>query len=1063
MKFVNAALATWRAGVALCILPCAMAFAQGLPPQLALPKPPPLPHEANPNTWPQPDYFGEALELTGFKPSLRAASLANGLNTAAASARFVVLPIQTQAFGFSPVFRAIIGAHLDRELERIGVAATRQPDIADAYGPLVRRLDETQVVEAIKDHPQQKLLIVYLGHDGINQVFVTLVVRDAQRQIVSHQTLTLPEDTAAAEGVIARVLPALVKEAGVTPAAPESATLTSQGCGQDAWSFETSPQAMAPTQRACHAIVIATLLPSYERYRLSGADESVSAAKLAWLAQAFVYAAHEGGGPNPREAIRALAAHQLGNLGGATSTNLLAYRQTSDPVVSRLARLLTLEDTSRTSPSVSSREAGHREVDRITEGLPSFAAALVQARADLPDAFAQVDFCAIERSYPAALMRTSCRDSVDLPSAHAKRSASAREILLYQEWRLAWYHADLRYYAATQGNRARADEILRGLPADVAQHPYLQRLRYELIDLQAPSGSFDDQLKRMREAARRVVQTTVDLQRSDPWLAGHSLSEHTWTHNLNIINDAEVTSANDADARLVYVLRFDRFGSMPGGASKRKPGDGAYFLIQPASRIRFVSMMANLPMPPASAPAGPPPAPYKPRLFPPRQAFFETPAMPELEADLERSPMDMDLRVVLAVAQLKAGGNVADARRLINARPNDERSDYRVSESHAWAGPAHAFYFAGEPAAARAYYERVTKIGTGSDSDLLARVRVQLIDGHLRAALDATAARLRRYDSDYARRDLVGLSFMLNKPDDAWAAFLPRGAATEAFQLWLGAYTGHRIAGANLATIDKWLTEQGMDEAQIEYADLPSLYLHLNAVTDRSPTEADIAFLKRPRGKRTYVSRQWAASALLIRSALEDAGQSEAFSYAASALVNRSGNDSDLFVLPTYTWVAQQATDGKDDALADVRAATLRSSFERILAKSMLLALEGQTAESINYFTAARYGLSALGQGEMVNRAIPAPYQFALGGYLMFRKTRNTAYREQALRFVQAYQKVHPFLGWLYSMEALLDERPKERFTAACRAQFLDPQSYFLKLANVGGLTQQACVKSLWK
>jgi len=128
-----------------------------------------------------------------------------------------------------------------------------------------------------------------------------------------------------------------------------------------------------------------------------------------------------------------------------------------------------------------------------------------------------------------------------------------------------------------------------------------------------------------------------------------------------------------------------------------------------------------------------------------------------------------------------------------------------------------------------------------------------------------------------------------------------------------------------------------------------------------------------------------------------------------------------------------------------------------------MLALEGQTAESLRYLTAARFALSALGRGELVNRPVPAPYQFALAGYLMFQRTRDESYRQQTLSFVRAYQKVHPFLGWLYSMEALMDERPKERFAAACRAQFLDAQSHFLKLAKVSGLDARSCAASLWR
>jgi len=1068
---------TARFGLGVVLVACALqsatAQAPMFPPGFPTPKPlPPLSHESHPDLWPQPDYFAEALALTPFKPSTRSAGLANSLGAAAAAAQLIVLPVQSQAFGFSSAFRAVIGAQLDRRLERDGLAATRQTDVADAYGPFVRRLDDAQISALVKDYPSQRVLALYLGHDGIDQAFVTLTVRDAHRQSQAHKTVALPSDPAAAETAIANVLPDLLKTAGLsspaaTPRIPLSTAASS--CSDAAWSLAATSEPVAPIERACRALAMSALLPTYGGAYALRSGESISPAALAWLAEVHVYAAPGDGPPALVQAIQDLAASRLGLSDQAAGADLLAYRASADPLVSRVARLTTIATVSRRSPASSTRESRQRELDHIVQGLPAFAAALVRARGDLEDPFLQVDFCAIERSFPGALMRRSCGADETEQTPPRARIASPSEALLYQEWRLARYVTELRYYGSTQGNPARTDETLRRLPDDVAQHPYVQRLRYELSDRTNGGGSFDDLLKRMREAAQRTAQTTVDLQRADLWLAAHSLTEHTWTNNLNVMNDAEVRVSSDAELRLLEVLRFDRFaptGGFGGPPRRRQVGDGAYFLAVPAAQIRMLSMNGGRPftVPAASAPVRPvDPVPYKPRLFQivSNAPWIRTAAM--LESDLAQDPMDMGTRVELALQRLKAGGSVADARRLIDARQADERSDYRVGESHTLAEPAHAFYFAGEPAAARVYYDRVRQIGTGSDSDLIAQVRLEVLDGHLRRALDATSSRLRRYDSDYARRDLVGLLFMLNRPEEAWTAFMPRAASSSAFQLWLGAYTGHRIAGADLPTAAEWLGRRGIEGAQIDFAETSDLYLHLLAVTDRVPTDADIALLEKPRGKRTYVDRLWSASARLIRSAMEGTSQQEAQAYAARALASRGSSGRELFVLPAYAWVSWQATQGRDEALADVRAASLQSSFDEVLAKSMLLALEGQTAESLQYLTAARFALASLGRGEMVNRPIPAPYQFALAGYLMFEKTRDESYRRQTLNFVRAYQKVHPFLGWLYSIEALLEDRPKERLAAACRAKFLDPESHFLKLAHVTGLDKPACTAWMWR
>jgi len=53
----------------------------------------------------------------------------------------------------------------------------------------------------------------------------------------------------------------------------------------------------------------------------------------------------------------------------------------------------------------------------------------------------------------------------------------------------------------------------------------------------------------------------------------------------------------------------------------------------------------------------------------------------------------------------------------------------------------------------------------------------------------------------------------------------------------------------------------------------------------------------------------------------------------------------------------------------------------------------------------------------------------------MHRTTGNEAYREEALEFVRAYQKVFPYWPWTYSLDALLEKDAAARSLAACRAR----------------------------
>src|SRR5262245_20846333 len=96
----------------------------------------PLPHETRPDEWPQPDYFTEALKLTRFSSSAnaKALKLASGVEP-----ELLVLPVQTQVFGWAQDFNALVGARLDSQLAARGFGANRQTDVFDIEGPFVRR------------------------------------------------------------------------------------------------------------------------------------------------------------------------------------------------------------------------------------------------------------------------------------------------------------------------------------------------------------------------------------------------------------------------------------------------------------------------------------------------------------------------------------------------------------------------------------------------------------------------------------------------------------------------------------------------------------------------------------------------------------------------------------------------------------------------------------------------------------------------------------------------------------------------------------------------------------
>lgn len=1026
-----------------------------------MPPAPRLPHELRPETWPQPDYFQETLKLTSRAPRERVAEPRLRLPASGARPDYIVLPVQTQAFAFSAPFRARVGAELDAWLDQLSLAVTAQTDILDAHGPFVRRLPDAPLEGLLRLHGG-RLIGLYLGHDGADTAFLTLTVQDAAGRRGAHRSFALPDDPDQAARAVAQRLPDLTRELKLGAPVPGPRPTGRGACDLSAWQLADGDHADTTLQRACAALAVGTLMPDFDVSGMPGATQSTDS-RLAWLSRALVLSDQIQPPTAASQAIGHLARAQID-----TNTKLppgvAALTASSDPVISRAARLVALAQW-RSAPVRSSREAMRRQVDKVGEGLPPLAAAAARALTEFADAFGEVDVCEFESAFPGGMISPSCRQALGAEVRPPTRAASRPETLLFQEWRLAaWYH-DLHKRAKTLGDLERARAFAAGLPGDVSAHPFMRRLLVTAGMREKSTGSYEDLLRNTRQLMGDIVDSMVDLQRNDRWVAGYSLTEHGFVKNTNVTADPQVIALRDDDVRLLGVLKYDRFNGLNEQPFRRKPGEGAFFLRPERSGLSLEFMQARMTgwttaAPPASAPAYVPPPP--PSLFGTGRNTAVSRTPEKLAEALADRPNDLDLRVDLAFARLRRGAPLAEAAALIAAQPENQRTDARIAESHRWSGPAHGFFFAGESEAARRAYERVNQIGTGSDPHLQAIARVAQLRGSFEEALEAHQRRLRRYESDYGRRDVAGMLFMKRQPQTAWDLLLPRAPMAETIQLWVGIMVGHRIEGMDAAGASRWLQAQGLDKLQIRYVDVSTLYPHLLAVVDRVPSAAEVSLLSRPAGAQSYVARHWALSALLLRTAMLG-GDEESVRQQVRAVVKETDPAKVRFMLPAYAWVAWRATQGRDEVLQSVRELDFDADFEGLLAKAIVLGLDGRVEESLRYFTAARFALAGSNRANLISeQPIPVAYQLALAGQMLHQQTGQEAYRRETLRLATSYQTVFPFMAWPYALEALLEPDAQRRQRAGCRAQFLDPGSRFLQRAALSGLTPAACKPALW-
>lgn len=982
-----------------------------------------MPVIKQPEAWPKADKLTAALSTIGMNPDEKFRTIKVPANAITQATKYIVLPVQTQALGFAPSFRAAVGAQLDEILNLGGIAAVQQTDLADINGPFARSFDEAILQALLKQYQQQKLIMLYLGQDK-GQSFVTLVIRSQNESIKAHKTLELPTDPQQALDFIKKSLPALLKEAGVNEAGePPAASTDSSICANNNWDFSLPVPGTDRLQQACHALAVGTLLPAYDNVKASIVDYGrlMSPLKRAWLAKAYAKADMGSSSSPTAQAIRTLALQQLGLSPTGNYEITPLQLSSTDPVVSQVAKLL-------------SRANGQPGEMRGMEKMPPLTQLLINERLNIEATSSSVKFCDIAAYYPGMPKLESCPPS----KTQSKQAAApgSTEMVLYQDWRLASYYKNATRYVNFLGLPEQGLMLLSQSPEDIADHPYLQQVKYAALASMKFNGSAADFLVYRQAMLKPYLQVIVNLQNYDSWLATNSLSDHyIGSGTQNIDNDKQIQEARAKEAQLIKILKADRF------------------LTSSVPTPQQAMMMAAVQTAPKTDAV-------KPGLFPLRFHLFKTPTEEQLLIKLAEQPGDMDARVTLAFRHLKEGKAVQDALKIINAYPKSAVINDRLKESHDWAAPAHSFFFSGDLDAAKQFYQRSLAMGTGSSSEFHAQTRLKLIDRRLGEAMQSSIQALARYNSDFTRRDLASFLFMENQADMGWQVIQPRAATAKTFQLWIAAYVAQRMEGKKLSEVNDWLKSQKYDSVQIDLQDVNDIYLHMHAVTDRVPGSDDIKLLLEPSAPNKSKNKTFAVSAQLIKSAFEQSGTKEAYEF-ANANLTYDANKRAQFVLPFFAWVAWQASDGKDANLDTVRNADLHESFDHVLAKSMIFALEGKSRESLQYLKAARYALSESGKPEMTERPIPPSYQYATAAYLMFKKTGNDAYRTEALQFLRSYEMVFPFYGWVYSMQAAMEKDKKKQQTLACKARALDPQSYFLKISNVDQ-SKLNCKAALW-
>jgi hypothetical protein len=1010
------------------------------------------PHLATPDAALLPDYVALALTHTSLTDDPAWRPLRLTLAPARPQPAVIVLPVQTQAYGFSQAFNALVGARLDQELGRRHVDASRQTEIVDWRGPFVRRTDEKEVAAFATAHPNASLLRVYVGHDYESHAFITLSRNDDGKARLAHRRIVMPDGEITTLTAITATLPGLLAEIGMGDAKPAAALPAGRGagCEKSDWALADVATSAPPVATACHALLMGTLLPDYLA-SMNFAAPATAPARLAWLARAWIEADALAQASPAMRSARTLAAWQLRLDGSQDNASKLVNER--DVVVRPLAGMLSTLQRAESAPKLSRNETAAGFVKTAIDGLPRFAAAVVKERALYAQDFRRVELCPMELAVASFKAPAGCGEDAT-PVTRPQSPPTPGQSQLLDEWRLAQAWNGLFVEGYMRAHAPSLQRVIDALPPLVATHPFIRQVRFHVHGAESRVDDPAAHLARSRARILDYAQVVATLQRDDPLERETKVVDDTVTQQERL--DAAILKAEDDVRRLTRAQ-----GDPPGWPflwkTPRGPviaatflSDGPFWKAEAARReIANPHVATSTPQPSQPAVSAALAATAASRGEPgfgnphnDTKPTFETntwPSMPtrkELEQRLVRAPWDMEARSMLALLTLESGAGVAQARRVIDARKAHPHSEDDLGESNDLALAGHVFYFAGELEAARDYYGRAAAFDTGGDADFLAKVRLAAMAGHPGAALAWSHKRRLRYDHEWAVADEAGYLFMLKRPDEAWALLMPRLQVSKESAMWGAALAGHRIAGHRLDEMPDWFKQNRLEQVKDDLQKMGQVWLTNYAILDRLPTLADTKLL--------YDWRwNWAGGPLVVKTALD--GTAVAKPYKLDDDIQFTDMHDKVLLMPLYAWTLWNTTGGKDPALDGFRKASIDAGFQSVLTKAMVLAADGKRAEALKFLTVARYELGRRGTAYPLKEDFHAPaYHFVLASWLMSRQTHDPAYAQQGLAIAVAYQHVVDYMAWPYAAEALLSRDPEARAIAACRAQALDAASMML-------------------
>ncbi len=236
-----------------------------------------------------------------------------------------------------------------------------------------------------------------------------------------------------------------------------------------------------------------------------------------------------------------------------------------------------------------------------------------------------------------------------------------------------------------------------------------------------------------------------------------------------------------------------------------------------------------------------------------RESEDENSEIRTLESLIESGKQDWPLYQALGLAY-KRRGDYEKAQEVWLSFPGffDGDRDTAVHDSNEADFAGSQFYWIGQHELAIPLMQIAANSRTGAGSSMSSATRIALIEGKLEEAVEHSIARVRRYGSKYAVRDLQQLFHILGESETAWNLFDQVQANRQDAQTWAGALIGHRMQSASTADILEWINASEtrrsatmlIDGANYTRFPLARRYLLIAGTMDRAPGSKLAAAMK---------------------------------------------------------------------------------------------------------------------------------------------------------------------------------------------------------------------------